>query len=100
MIQEVFRLNEYFQKDFRMSYFRTKHDREIDLILSRGRKSVLVEFKSSAYVDEVEVLSLSRLAKDFPNSSVYFVSLDKTERKIEGVECCHWKSFLKNFERL
>ena len=47
VIQEIFRLNQYLERDFRLSYFRTKGGAEVDLVLSKGRRTILVEIKSS-----------------------------------------------------
>ncbi len=97
-IQEIFRLNQYFEKDFRLSYFRTKNGSEVDLILSKGRKNVLIEIKSSERVNEVEVRSLARVGTDFgPGTQCFYVSRDAQERDIEGVACQPWDLFLKNF---
>lgn len=98
LILEIYRLNQYFEKDFRLSFFRTKHGNEIDLILTKGRKRILVEIKSSSKVDELEVRNFSRLSKDFgPEPLSYYLSQDLWEREIENVKCLHWSTFLKTF---
>jgi predicted AAA+ superfamily ATPase len=98
LIQEIFRLNEYATKDFRLSFFRTKNDAEIDLILTRGKKTILVEFKSSEQIDEVEVNAFGRLAGAFgEGASAFFVSRSAMERQINNVNCLPWDKFLKLF---
>lgn len=37
IIQEIIRLNEYQQKDWKLSFWRTTHGAEVDLIVSRGK---------------------------------------------------------------
>jgi uncharacterized protein len=98
IIQEVDRLNQYLQKDFRLSFYRTKSGSEVDLILSKGRQVILIEIKSSDRIDEIEVRQLARLQKDFGSSAIaYYLSRDTLERQIDGVHCLHWLKFLQRF---
>ena len=101
VIQEFFRLNQYLQKDFRFSFYQTKAGTEIDLILSKGRKAVLVEIKSSERVDEVEAARLARIRPDFgSDAQAFYVTRDHEPRLIEGVHCLHWREALNEFSRL
>lgn len=91
MVLEFARLNEYLGTDYRLSYLRTKDDAEIDLVLSKARRpTLLVEFKSTPRIDEVEVRKLARLRKDIPNSSAFYVSRDEQRQKMDGVVCLPW----------
>ncbi len=101
IIQEVYRLNHYWEKDLRLSYLATKNGAEIDLILSKGRKDVLVEIKSSQRVDEIEVRKLARLAEGFKGRQVeaFYVSRDTEAVHISGVSCLPWQRFLKELKR-
>jgi len=38
ILQEIIRLNEYHQKDWKLSFWRTKHGAEVDILISRGQK--------------------------------------------------------------
>ena len=38
ILQEIVRLNEYDQKDWKLSFWRTAHGAEVDLLISRGTK--------------------------------------------------------------
>lgn len=94
-ILEAFRLNSYYQRDFRMSYLRTKAGFEIDLILSKGRKNFLVEVKSTTRIDPAEVAQLARNTEDINQiSGRYYVSLDQAEVELNGVQCLSWRMFL------
>ncbi|MBF0205400.1 MAG: ATP-binding protein [Oligoflexia bacterium] len=94
-ICEIFRLNQYTQKDYRLSFYATKNGAEIDLILSKGRKHILVKIKSSSKIDEGEVNKLARIAAEFPTpNEIFYVSQFPEEIKIDQVICCHWRSFL------
>ncbi len=99
IIQEIYRLNEYFQKDFRLSYFATKNGLEIDLILSKGRKTFLIEIKSSIKIDALEVSKIARASENFGNIAVepYYLSQDPNSVIIDGVKCMHWSKFIAEF---
>lgn len=100
-VLEVYRLNEYLQKDFKLSYLRTKNDVEIDLILTKGRYHYAVEIKSSDSIDNVEVNKLHALAKDIPNlKNVFYVSKHREKRLINGVLCIYWEDFLDHLSLL
>ena len=96
LIQEIYRLNWYYQKDFRLSYFATKNNVEVDLILSSGRKEIIVEIKSASRIDEVEVSKLARIKKEFKGDvSAYYISQDKSDVEINGVNCLHYQDFFR-----
>lgn len=91
-MQEIYKLNEYYQKDFQLSFFATKNQVEVDLILSKGRNHILLEIKSGEKIDEAEVLKLQRIATNFPRErSVYYISRDPGRYKIQSVLCVHWQ---------
>ena len=95
MIQEIFRLNHYTQSDYRLSYFATKNDVEIDLVLSRGRETILVEIKSAKTHQLDEIRKLDRSSEIFKPTATYYVSRDSHSIKEGGVQALHWKNFLK-----
>lgn len=92
---EIYRLNEYFQKDYRMSFLMTKNNVEIDLILTKGRRHYAIEIKSAQHIDESEVKRTYALAKDIPNlKKIFYISNHKEQRMCHGVECLYWADFL------
>jgi predicted AAA+ superfamily ATPase len=94
IILEVFRLNEYFKKDYRLSFLKTNNGGEIDLILSKGRNHYAIEIKSTSRVDEKEAHKLEVLAKDIPDiKKIYYLSQDPVPQKIGKVECVPWALF-------
>lgn len=94
---EIFRLNAYLEKDFRISYLMTQNSAaEIDLVLSKGRRApITIEIKSTSRIDEVEVRTLKRIAKDTGASQIYYLSQDTTSQIIDGVRCLPWKRGLE-----
>ena len=92
IIQEVYRYNEYHQKDWKLSFWRTSHGAEVDLLISRGTKllyAIELKFKhriSSADLSglksfhsshhEVPCFVVSPLKQSFRLSFVRVMSLE------------------------
>lgn len=92
---EIFRLNEYFRKDFRISHYQSTQGGEIDLILSKGRVVIAIEIKSSTRIDEVEVRRFSRIASALKPKAKYLLSLDPTNCRLDDVQCLPWQTFMR-----
>lgn len=98
VLLEIHRMNQYTESDYRLSYFATKNDVEVDLVLSKGRRHTLIEIKSADRIDVQEVASLARLSTSFPGlRKVYYLSRDPHALRIQNIECLHWQEFLKSF---
>lgn len=97
IILEVIRLNAYLEKDFRLSYLRTKDDAEVDLIIERpGQSTVFVEIKSSSRVDERDIRTLKSFAKDLGDQNEYYcLSQDPEEKNADGIRMLPWQDGLK-----
>jgi predicted AAA+ superfamily ATPase len=95
VVNEINRLQSYGQKDYRLSYLRTKDGVEIDLVIERpGLKRALVEIKSTERVGEEDIRSLTGLGKDVANSEAFCLSRDPTAKKIGAVSCFPWQQGL------
>lgn len=95
IVTEIFRLNEYLSKDYRLSFLETKNNLEIDLILSKGAQNIAIEIKSTDVIDYSEVRKVKILAQDIPNlQNIFYLSNHKEERLIEGVHCLYWRDFI------
>ena len=91
LITEIYRLNQYFNKDYRLSYLLTKDQAEIDLILERpGLPTALIEIKSSSHVDGRDTKILKKFGGDFKNSQSYILSEDPTPKKIDHILALPW----------
>ncbi len=97
LINEIYRLNIYSQKNLKISHYQTTTGGEIDLVLSKGLKKYLIEIKSTKAIDAQEVHEFERLAKAFNSSEKYFISQDPKPSKIGDVRCLHYLDFLKEF---
>lgn len=95
-IQECLRLNDYLRKDFRFSYLATHDDAEIDLVIERpDRKIILIEIKSSEQVTDKAIHKFSAIAGDIKASRRLIVSKEELRRRVEGIEIMPWKTALR-----
>lgn len=92
IVLECKRLNDYHRMDFRFSYLRTKDDLEVDLIVERpGKKTALVEIKSSQNVDLTDLRKLSKIAGDFKNAEAFVFCRESYPRRVEDVSVLPWE---------
>lgn len=75
VIQEFFRMNDYYHLDFKFSYWRTNNDIEVDLIISRGagRPLAAIEIKSTTAPELKHLSSLKRFSEDYPKVPLFCI---------------------------
>ncbi len=96
IIAEAFRQNDYFERNFTLSYLRTKDDMEIDLILDKpGHPTTFIEIKSTDQVDSSDLRSLRSVQKVCPNDNFVVWSLENSARLVEGIYILPWQEGLK-----
>lgn len=95
-ILECIRLNDYYLKDYKFSYLRTKDDLEIDLIVDRpGLARVYIEIKSTKNFNSDDVYKYSLIKKDLKAENFWFVTQDKNRRKVDSFLIIPWQDALK-----
>lgn len=95
VVLECLRLNDYFERDYRFSYFQSKDGLEIDLIVERpGRPLLLVEIKSTACVRPDHLRSLARLGEDLTPSELWCLSRDPLAKTIGDILVLPWREGL------
>lgn len=93
VIQQIYRLNSYFRRNYELSFIRTQNDVEIDLVLRRGRnKLILIEIKSTDEVRSDHLRSLKTLGKDLKPSARYCLSNDPVARVEDGIRVIPWQA--------
>lgn len=99
VILECQRLIAYSGNQFELHFLRTYDDKEIDLVVQRpGKPLLLVEIKSSNAIHPDHVASLMDLRQliDVPAECVLF-SRDPVAQVIQGVRCLPWQQGLKEY---
>ena len=66
-IQEVMRMNAYYQKEWVLSFWRTSHGAEVDLLIERGREILCaIEMKSGRIISDSELTGIKSFQMDHP----------------------------------
>ena len=97
IILELFRLNNYYEKNFRISYLKDKNGNEIDIVIQKpSGKEILVEIKSSDRSLKEQGKTLEKFLElwDRPCEAQVW-SNDPKNRKIGSVKHYHWRTALK-----
>jgi predicted AAA+ superfamily ATPase len=96
VILEMVRMIDYRRLDWKLSYLRTNHGAEIDLIVARpGKPLVLIEIKSTDSVADRDVSTLNRFASDMPDALCYCLSRDPHPGRIGKSRCLYWVEGLR-----
>jgi predicted AAA+ superfamily ATPase len=96
IINEINRLNLYYQKDWKCTYFRSKDNVEVDLVIERpGKSTLLIEIKSKAMITPEDIRHLKLIAPDITPSESLCLSQDTVAKIIDGVSCTHWQKGLQ-----
>lgn len=95
IIQNILRLNDYLEKDFRAYHWRTKEGKEVDLVLSRNplTPTIAIEIKSSVAPAIEDLKGLVSFKSEFPNCRL--VCLCKTPEAYDldnSIEVLPWKA--------
>jgi len=100
IICEIYRINNYYQKDWELSYLLTKDDFEIDLIITKSnKKEIYIKIKSTEKVHESELGRFSEFCKE-NNAEGMVISCDKISRKAKSVEFLYWQQALDKLKEL
>jgi len=92
ILTEIYRLNHYRKKDYRLYYLLTKDGAEIDLIVERpGKSCLLVEIKSTDRPDPQEAKKLERFLGDFPKAEAILICLAERAQQMGQVRCLPWR---------
>ena len=96
---EINRLINYSGNQFSLNYLRTHDDAEIDLVIQRpGKSLLLVEIKSTTQILPKHLKHLLSLSSDFPGRpELLCLSNDPRKQKIENVLCLPWQEGLRSF---
>ena len=99
VILECKRLIAYSGNQFDLNFLRTYEDKEIDLVVRRpGKPLLLLEIKSAERVTIDHVKTLVDLSEiiDAPSEMALF-SCDPVSQIIDGVRCVHWQQGLRDY---
>lgn len=93
VINEFIRLNHYYEKNWKFSYIRTGAGVEIDLVIEKNKKEVvLVEIKSTAKAHPNHLSSLLNLGSEFKSATKYLLCQEPFPRLVNGIKIMEWRA--------
>lgn len=96
VINEFIRLNHYYEKNWKFSYIRTGAGVEIDLVIEKTRKDVvLVEIKSTAKVHTNHLSGLLNLGSEFKSATKYLLCQEALPRLVEEIKIMEWRAGIR-----
>lgn len=98
IILECMKLASYYQLDYRFSYVLTKDGAEIDLVVDRpGQPYLLIEIKSTTYIQPEQLRTFANLAKDIQNSEAVCFSQDPYVKQYDNITVYPWQQGIRKF---
>jgi predicted AAA+ superfamily ATPase len=86
IIQEIIRHNEYYQKDWKLSFWRTSHGAEVDILISRGTRILYaIECKLTANPSSSDLSGLKSFHEINPKVPCFIVAPVKQPLKLSFV---------------
>ena len=75
ILQEINRFNEYHQKDWKLSFWRTRHGAEVDILISRGRNLLYaIECKFKRQLSSIDLSGLRAFHENHINVPCFIVA--------------------------
>lgn len=93
LVQEIYAWLHYTHSGETLSYWRTYTGLEVDAVLGDGR--VAIEIKSSEEVLPRHLKGLRAFAEEHPQARCIIVSLDRMNRRTDGIECVYAPDFFR-----
>jgi predicted AAA+ superfamily ATPase len=98
IVVESIKLASYKKSEYRFTYLMTESNVEVDLIVERpGKKLLLIEIKSSRSVTKENLGSLQKIAADIGDCEAVCFSCDPRQKKIGDVTVYPWEIGLKKY---
>lgn len=99
VVMECVKLASYYQTEYKFSYLMTGAGVEVDLVVERpGKLLLLIEIKSSLNVRAEDLSALRKIATDIGKCEAVCFSKDKRQRKIGDITVYPWeKGIIKYF---
>ena len=99
VVQEIFRARDYHRLEFKLSYWQTNYDAEVDIVLSRGAGSPVaaIEIKSSTEVEDKHLSGLLAFSQDWPKAKLQCWARVPRPIRRGKIDILPWKIGLAQF---
>ncbi len=91
-------LADYYHREYRFSYLKTKDDAEIDLVVERpGLPLLFIEIKSTTSIQSSHLKNLKNLSHDFGACEAVCFSRDTYSKQIDGIKIFPWQVGIETY---
>lgn len=98
VLQEIVARNDYLDREYKISYWRTRLGLEVDFILYGKNGLKAIEVKSSSRIRDQDLVGLLEFKKDYPQAKLYIIYGGTTEKQYKDVHWIPAESFFRNNE--
>ncbi len=102
VVQELIRINDYTNADYRFNYWRTNTGIEVDIIMSRGIKEspIAIEIKSHIAPMEKDLHALKSFKSENQNAVLYCLSNSANAYSLGDIKVFPWREGIKKIFNL
>lgn len=100
VLQHLIAINSYFELNYQIYYWRTKHGLEIDFILYGEKGLIAIEVKSSTQIHSKDIKALKHFKEDYKVAKLYVFYNGKRELYLEDINIIPIDLALKKLEKI
>ena len=93
LFMELYAYKNYLEKDWNITFWRTKSGQEVDFILGEGE--VAIEVKSTSNVKSRDIKSLKAFSQEHKPRAKYIICNENKSRVLNDINIVPWKIFLQ-----
>lgn len=99
VVQEIIRFNDYYEKNYNLTYWRTNTGLEVDLILSTNayESPIAIEIKSKSNPNESDLHALKSFYSENTNAKLICLCTTPRAYKLGDIEVYPWEEGIKHF---
>ncbi len=98
VFQELKAVNDYLNLKYKLFYWRTPAQKEVDFILYGPRGLLALEVKRSGNVNPRDLRGLKSFLADYPEAKPFLLYGNPKEQWVDGIHCLSVEKFLKEMK--
>lgn len=95
ILLEIYRLNQYLEKDWPMFYWRTTQGAEVDILLETNKERWAIEVKSSSRVRPSDLRGLRNFLSNYRDFKGLCITTADRAYRLDGIECLPWQELFQ-----
>jgi predicted AAA+ superfamily ATPase len=95
-LQELLAINDYYNFKYKIYYWRTSQQQEIDFVLYGNNGLLAFEIKRSSRLDKNELRNLKLFSQDYPTAKCYFIYGGVESIYMDGIDILPYQQAIAN----